>query len=507
MPARERDPGCSRRKSSVVSAAELSIIDRDRHTAPDSVPEPVREAFARCGQDHVFDFWDRLDPRARAALLGQASRLAPQLAGLVAAARNAVDALGKATVRRSMVPAPVISLPEFGGDAQARKSAASLGEEMLAAGRVAGFVVAGGQGTRLGFDGPKGAYPVGPGTDRCLFEIYAQKLAGLARRYGVAVPWYVMTSDATDVETRALFDRRKYFGLDPDDVFIFVQDMVPSFDFDGRLMLDRPDHIAENPNGHGGSLTALVGSGALDHMERRGIDTISYFQVDNPLIRIGDPVYLGLHETARAEMSCKVLRKPHPDVKWGVLVRIDGRVSIVEYTELDDELRGARDASGELLYWAGSPAIHLLRTDFVRRVAGDADRSLPFHASAKKIPTIDASGRPTRPDEPNGYKLERFVFDALPVARRTCLVEVRASEEFSPIKNAEGPESPSSARRDLDAEYRRWLAAAGIPLPPESQPIEIDHSRIDGPDDAVACGITRIDQAPAIIRIQPGSAK
>jgi UDP-N-acetylglucosamine/UDP-N-acetylgalactosamine diphosphorylase len=241
-------------------------------------------------------------------------------------------------------------------------------------------------------------------------------------------------------------------------------------------------------------------------MEDRGVDTISYFQVDNPLVQIGDPVYLGLHEAEEAEMSCKVLRKPDPDVKWGVLVSIDGRLAIIEYTELDDELRNARDERGELVYWAGSPAIHLLRTDFVQRIADDPDRWLPYHVSAKKVPTVDADGRAVQPDEPNGYKLERFVFDALPAARRTCLVETRTSEEFSPIKNAEGPESPSSARRDLVAEYRRWLSEAGIELPPEDQRIEIDHSQIDGPEDAAASGLSRYDQDPSIIRVQSGTA-
>jgi UDP-N-acetylglucosamine/UDP-N-acetylgalactosamine diphosphorylase len=415
-----------------------------------------------------------------------------------------VGALASKPPTRKLEPAPVIELPEHGGDPQLRESARSRGEAMLAAGRVAAFVVAGGQGTRLGFDGPKGAYPVGPLSDRCLFEIFAQKIRGVIRRHGAKMPWYVMTSDATDAATRAIFAEHDCFGLDPDDVVIFSQGMVPAFDFDGRLVLEAPDRIFESPNGHGGALTALDSSGALADMERRGIDTISYFQVDNPLVRLADPVYLGLHEQADAEMSCKVLRKPDPDVKWGVLVLLDGQLAIVEYTELDDELRNARDADGRLVYWAGSPAIHLLCTDFAKRMAADADRWLPFHASAKKIPTVDADGRPVKPDAPNGHKLERFVFDALPAAERTCLVETRASEEFSPIKNAEGPESPSSARRDLVAEYRRWLSEAGIQPPPEDQRIEIDHSQIDGPEDAAASGLSRYDQDPSIIRVQSG---
>ncbi|MGH0037706.1 MAG: UTP--glucose-1-phosphate uridylyltransferase [Myxococcota bacterium] len=470
------------------------------------MPGNLRQAFRDAGQEHVFAFWEDLDSAGRQRLLAQTTRLAPTLADLVAAQSVAIAGLADKPPARKLEPAPVIELPEHGGDPAVRESARSRGEAMLSEGRVAAFVVAGGQGTRLGFDGPKGAYPVGPISDRCLFEIHAQKIRGLARRHGAVVPWYVMTSAATDAATRALFEEHACFGLDPGDVFIFAQDMVPAFDFDGRLVLESRDRIFESPNGHGGSLTALVSSGALDDMERRGVDTLSYFQVDNPLVQVGDPVYLGLHEAQGAEMSCKVLRKPDPDVKWGVVVLVDGVTAIVEYTELDDELRNARDAGGKLVYWAGSPAIHLLATDFVRRIAGDADRWLPYHASAKKIPCVDARGEPVRPDEPNGYKLERFVFDALPAARQTCLVETRASEEFSPIKNAEGPESPSSARRDLVAEYRRWLSEAGIEPPPEDQRIEIDHSQIDGPGDAATSGLSRYDQAPSIIRVQAGTA-
>jgi UDP-N-acetylglucosamine/UDP-N-acetylgalactosamine diphosphorylase len=240
-------------------------------------------------------------------------------------------------------------------------------------------------------------------------------------------------------------------------------------------------------------------------MKQRGVDTIFYYQVDNPLVRIADPEYLGLHDESRAEMSCKVLRKPDPDVKWGVVARIGGRVGIVEYTELDDTMRNARDEHGQLVYWAGSPAIHILSTEFVARVASNADVLLPYHASAKKIPTIDAEGRPIAPREPNGIKLERFVFDALPVAERVCIVETRQLEEFSPIKNAEGPESPASARRDLVNEYRRWLASAGVALPPEQYLLEVDHSRIDGPQDAAEAGLSSLEDAAGWIVVGSGS--
>jgi UDP-N-acetylglucosamine/UDP-N-acetylgalactosamine diphosphorylase len=395
-------------------------------------------------------------------------------------------------------------LSSHGGDPAKAEAAGRRGEEMLASGRVATLVVAGGQGSRLGFDGPKGAFPIGPVTDRTLFEIQAQKLRGLRRRHGAAPPWCVMTSAATDAPTRDFFRAQEFFGLPEEDVLFFCQGMVPSMDFDGRLLLAARDRIFENPDGHGGCLTALLESGVLDQLERRGIDTIFYYQVDNPLVRMCDPVYLGFHAAAGAEISCKVVRKTDPEEKVGIVARANGHPAVVEYTELGDTDRRARDANGELVYWTGNIAIHLLATAFVRRVAGDAERFLPFHASAKKIPHIDAEGRAVTPAEPNGRKLERFVFDALSAAKGVCVVETDRLVEFSPVKNAEGGDSPATARRDLVASYRAWLAAAGVALPPKDVAIELDHAQIDDPGDARSLGIHDVAAAGDAIHIAPG---
>jgi UDP-N-acetylglucosamine/UDP-N-acetylgalactosamine diphosphorylase len=470
--------------------------------------EDLRACFARQGQDHVFADWEQLDDARRAALCHQASRLAPQLSSLLSARRAALSGHGASSASGSgsvrIEPPSVIELPERGGDPALRSEARSVGERILSQGRLAVFVVAGGQGTRLGFPHPKGCFAIGPVGDRSLFEVQAQKIRGLARRCGCPVPWYVMTSAATDAETREAFDRERYFGLDPADVAIFQQDMVPAFDFEGRLLLEAPDRIFESPDGHGGSLTALASSGMLDDMARRGIDTIFFYQVDNPLVRIGDPVYLGLHDQARAEMSCKVVRKVDPLEKVGVFAEIDGRLSVVEYTEFDPRQRDARDSKGRLRFWAGNAAIHLLNVEFVRRVAAEPFELLPFHLSAKKIPTIDILGRSVTPDEPNGHKLERFVFDALGAAERTCVVEASAAEEFSPIKNASGKNSPETSRQALVAQYRRWLQAAGLELPDENERIEIDHSVIDGPEDAAAAGFASLEDAGDVIRTTRG---
>jgi UDP-N-acetylglucosamine/UDP-N-acetylgalactosamine diphosphorylase len=461
----------------------------------------LRRRFAHFGQEHVFRFWDRLDAEGRARLARQAAGLdLSALARLRATTREML-----APGRRRLEPAPVVRLPEHGGDPELAARARERGEALLAAGSVAALVVAGGQGTRLGLDAPKGCFPIGPVTGRSLFGLQAQKLRGLRRRYGKPVPWYVMTSRATDAATRAFFEAEGCFGLPPDEVFFFEQGSLPCLDFEGRLLLERPDRIAESPDGHGGSLPALERSGAFDDLERRGVGTLAYYQVDNPLVRIADPVYLGFHAEARAEMSCKVIRKREPGEKMGVVARVDGRTAIVEYTELDDAHRHLRGVDGELLYWAGSIAVHLLDVAFARRVARDAERLLPSHASAKKIRCVDADGRECDPSAPNGYKLERFVFDALPAAARTVVVEARREHEYSPIKNAEGADSPHTARRDLEAEYRRWLAAGGIAVPEGASRIEIDHSLIDGPDDARESGIREAARAGEAVRLAEGA--
>ncbi|RIK97472.1 MAG: hypothetical protein DCC71_21665 [Proteobacteria bacterium] len=441
----------------------------------------------------MFRFWDTLDDAGRRALAAQAEAIDLAELRRVHQSTRSLAAPGS----RRLEPAAVETLPEYGGSAERRARAKRRGEDVLRAGRVAVMVVAGGQGTRLGFDGPKGLFPLGPVTGRTLFQLQAQKIRGARRRYGAAIPWYVMTSPATDAPTRAYFAGERWFGLPERDVFFFRQSMAPALDFEGRLLLETPSRIAESPNGHGGAFQALADSGALDDMARRGITTISYYQVDNPLIQLADPVFVGLHDEARAEMSAKVVRKIDPMEKVGVVARVGDRLGIVEYTEIDDEHRFQKDAAGQLVYWAGSIAIHVLEVEFARRIARDPERHLPYHASAKKIPCIAADGSPLRPAEPNGHKLERFLFDALPAAERVALLEVAREDEYAPVKNAEGGDSPATARCALDDVVRRWLDAARISAPADAW-VEVDHARLDGEDDARA-GTLRADDVGLVL--------
>ena len=246
---------------------------------------------------------------------------------------------------------------------------------------------------------------------------------------------------------------------------LVVQGTLPAVDREsGQILLDAPDRIALSPDGHGGLLSALRASGALDEMAARGIRTIFTFQVDNPMARVCNPELLGHHALAEADMASVVVRKVGPEEKMGVIARVDGRTGVVEYSDLPDALAAERDPEGELVYWAGSIAVHCIQVAFARRLTEGGLR-LPFHRALKKVPYVDDAGRRVEPDEPNAVKFETFLFDALPSRRRTVTVEAAREEEFSPIKNAEGADSPATARRDLNRLYARWLEAAGVAVP------------------------------------------
>src|SRR5262249_34738139 len=283
------------------------------------------------------------------------------------------------------------------------------------------LLVAGGQGSRLGFEQPKGMFPIGPVSNKSLFQVHAEKVLALGRRYGRTPPFLVMTSPATDAETRQFFADRQNFGLPADGVWFFVQGTMPALDLvTGRLILEAPGRLFLSPNGHGGTLTALTESGLLDRLRRAGVRHVFYFQVDNPLVKVADPAFLGQHIAARSEASSKVIIKDGPLDKLGNLVLIDGRCSIIEYSDMPEAMARQTDGSGQLRFRAGSPAIHLFDAEFLCRVTQGATR-IPYHVARKKVPFWDGSQTVT-PATENALKFELFVFDSLPLAERWLAV-------------------------------------------------------------------------------------
>jgi UDP-N-acetylglucosamine/UDP-N-acetylgalactosamine diphosphorylase len=421
----------------------------------------VIEKVYQKGQGHVFRWWEELSEGSRKALLDQLRAIDFALLGKLRKKCTAVEEVGAQEV---LEPVEVVPIPRTVENRKKAEEARGIGEDRIRAGKLAVFVVAGGQGTRLGFEGPKGLFPVGPVTGKSLFQMHAEKMLAESWAYGVSIPWYIMTSEANDGETRDFFKKNDFFGLSREDIFFLKQRMLPALDGKGDLILDAKDHIFTSPNGHGGSLLALEESGALDDMKRRGVECISYFQVDNVLIKVVDPVFIGYHVQARAEMSSKMVMKRHPLEKVGVFGRVDGRLRVVEYSDLREAEMTARNPDGSLKYGAGSIAIHLIEVSFVEdEVRGGL--KLPYHAAHKKIPYLDEEGRLIRPEEPNGYKFETFVFDALGDTSQSIVMEVEREEEFSPVKNREGEDSPETARRDLANYFSGWLESAGISVP------------------------------------------
>jgi UDP-N-acetylglucosamine/UDP-N-acetylgalactosamine diphosphorylase len=415
-------------------------------------------------QSHVLRFWDELQPADGAALLDQIACIDfDRLDALIA---EHVLNPSQPEPPDDIQPAPTVpSRPESDEQAAEREAARRRGLELLAGGKVAAFVVAGGQGTRLGCEGPKGCVGVTPVTRKPLFQVFAEQILAAGARAGRPVPWYVMTSPDNDVATRAFFRRHRFFGLDADDVFFLAQGVMPVVDLDGKLLLAEPGRLAMNPDGHGGCLPALRHSGALDDMAGRGVELVSYFQVDNPLVRCLDPVFLGLHDRRGAEMSAKALPKRDPLEKVGNFCQAGGKVFVVEYSDMPEHLARQCTDDGRLRFSAGSIAIHVLSRTFVERLTADGRCRLPFHRAVKKTPYVDETGRLVRPRKPNAVKLEMFVFDALPLAERTVVLETLRDEEFSPVKNAAGEDSLITSLHDQTRRAAVWLERAGVTVP------------------------------------------
>ena len=425
--------------------------------------EATRKTLDSIEQAHLLDHAEECSEESLEALLDQCDDI-----DLPAAHRFMLEAAGsdfKAPPLESISPAKSIARhPD--DEAELRMH----GQKAIDGGKVAAFTVAGGQGTRLGWNGPKGSFPAAPLTGKPLFRLFAEQILAASRKADRTIPWYIMTSPINDAETRAFFRDNNYFGLDRTDIFMFPQGVFPSYDDDGKFMLASCESIAVNPDGHGGSLRALRNSGAIEDMQSRGIEQISYFQVDNPSVHALDPLFLGLHLDAgrsSGEMSSKMIPKSSPDEKVGVFCSIDDRTCVIEYSDLPEELSRATDDSGTLRFIGGSIAIHVLSVEFVDRITGkDSNQSLPVHKAYKKVPRyLTSENRVVSPETPNATKLEMFIFDAIPLASRSLVYETDRVEEFAPIKNSEGVDSAHSSHELQLERAARWLETAGHGFP------------------------------------------
>ena len=423
--------------------------------------EALIESFAQAGQGQVFQFFDELDAATQAQLVAQAESIdLTEVAALVA--EHVKDAHENKLNLDGLEPAPYEARPSNGGDAAQWAAAWDAGAAAIQAGRVAAFTVAGGQGTRLGYDGPKGTYPVTPVLEKTLFQVFAEKIARSGQRFEVSIPWYILTSEINNDATIAAFESADFFGLDRDSVHFIVQGLVPAVDYEGKILLAEKGKIAMTPDGHGGSLRALVRSGAVDAMAKKGIDIVSYFQVDNPIVQCIDPAFIGFHVLGQSELSSKMVPKAYALEKVGHFCQQDGSALVVEYSDMPNEMQEETTAEGRIRFNGGSVAIHIFDRDFIARAGGSGEGvKLPFHRADKKIPYVNAAGETVKPDAPNGVKFEMFVFDALPLAKNPVIIEAAREDDFSPVKNAEGVDSPKTSKEDQLRMFARWLTAAG----------------------------------------------
>lgn len=376
-----------------------------------------------------------------------------------------------------------------------------IGFDEIIAGRVAVLLMAGGQGTRLGCDDPKGMYDVGLQSGKSLFALQASRLLKLQKlalahfaeqaqykaNVRLIIPWYIMTSFVTEDATKSYFEKNDFFGLRPDQVYFFNQDLFPCLTADtGHILLSSKHEIAIAPNGNGGLWSALKSSGALADMKRRGVTLVASYGVDNILAKVADPIFIGFSTTNKqSPISCKVVCKSHPEERVGVLCLRDGKPSVIEYSEIDPKRAQAEDPkTGKLLFNAAHIVLNNFTTEFIERIVqsgGEVSSAindvsmgsnlleqLPYHIAKKKIPCIDEKGNTT---EIWGWKFELFVFDVFEYADSISAIEVVRADEFSPLKNsvsASSSDNPETCRKHLSQLHQRWVKAAGGKIEPAS---------------------------------------
>ena len=423
-------------------------------------------------QAHLLQFWSDLSLVDRQHLISQIQSIDfREISELVAGISTSVD---WSELSCSAAPPVAIRLNEQ-NPAYSPVQARECGEQAIRDGKIGMILVAGGQGTRLGFDLPKGMFRIGPVSNRSLFAMHVDSLRGAMRRYATSIPMYLMTSPATDLATREYFDRHHRLGLKPEDLVVFCQGSMPAVDAStGKILMESASRVALSPDGHGGIVSAMDRQGILKSAAERGVEHFFYAQVDNPMVRACDPTLIGYHLLAASQMTTQVVKKRFAVEKVGNVVAIDGRTHIIEYSDLPESVANRTNADGELNLWAGNIAVHVMELNFLATITTNAS-SLPFHRASKTVPFLNEDGNLERPTSPNAIKFERFVFDLLPLADRAIVVEADATDVFAPVKNADGAptDTPTATRNAISAQHKRWLEQAGLKVSP-SVKVEIN---------------------------------
>jgi UDP-N-acetylglucosamine/UDP-N-acetylgalactosamine diphosphorylase len=406
--------------------------------------DQLKEELIKCQQEHLLVEAEGWSEEQKASLLEDLRNIPWKDLGEVSQDK----------APSSVEPSRVISLEER---EERLEELMAEGQKAYVEDDVAVLMVAGGQGTRLGFAGPKGCFEIGALSGKSVYQIQSEKVLALSKELGKEVPFLIMTSPATDEPTRDFFNQHNRFGLSENQLRFFSQASVPSLTEHGKLVLSAPGELLKNPDGHGGCFTALCQSGLLEGLRSDGIEHLLYIQVDNILAPVHDPVLLGLARLENADVITKVVEKERAEEKVGLLVKIDGVDGIIEYIAMSDEQINSRDENGKLEFRWGNTAMHYWSVDFLLRNY-DSGYQLPLHRSKKPLEIY--SQEETKKIE--GYKHERFIFDLLPRAKVSLGLAVHRGEEFAPLKNAEGVDSPRTVNELCTEKFTRWLKDAGV---------------------------------------------
>lgn len=394
----------------------------------------AEELLANYGQTHILNHYNELSDEEKQDLLSQIELVDFSVLDSLKYKDNVHSR------RRKFEPLGAVTIDEI---AKRNDEFTKAGLSAIKDGKVAAVLLAGGQGTRLGFDKPKGMFNIGEERELYIFECLINNLMRVVKEAGAWVPLYIMTSEKNYSDTVSFFKEQEYFGYNCDYIRFFIQDMAPSADYDGKILMENRSKISMSPNGNGGWFSSMSRAGLLDEIKEKGIEWINVFAVDNVLQRIADPAFLGAVILSGCESGGKVISKATPDEKVGVLCLEDGKPSIVEYYELTDEMLTMREADGSLSYKYGAILNYLFS---VRRLEEIVDKKMPIHVVEKKIPYMDETGQFINPDKPNGYKFETLVLDMVHMQDSCLCFEVVRNREFAPVKNPDGIDSVQTAR-------------------------------------------------------------
>lgn len=399
--------------------------------------EQAKEKLEQYGQQHVLRYYEELSDAEKQALLDQIE--ATDMSILEACFHK--EELAK---KGEITPLAAMQLAEIEAN---REKFTRTGLEAIRAGKVGAVLLAGGMGTRLGSDAPKGMYNVGITRELYIFECLINNLMEVVKQAGAWIHLFVMTSDKNHDATVGFLKEKNYFGYRAEYVHFFKQEMAAATDYNGKIYLEEKGRLSTSPNGNGGWFISLQKNGLLDLVHSEGIEWLNVFAVDNVLQRIADPCFIGATIEKNCVVGSKVVRKSAPDEKVGVMCLEDGKPSIVEYYELTEEMMNARDEKGDYAYYFGVILNYLFKVADLEKMMAS---SMPLHIVEKKIPYLDEAGNPVKPETPNGYKFENLVLDMIHELDSCLPFEVVREREFAPIKNATGVDSVESARKLLE---------------------------------------------------------